>query len=193
MLVVHHDPYLDDGRVMALTRFDELPEHVPTLQVAIDACEGMWVNVEVKNDASEPGFDPTDSIAVQTAAELVLRGDPLERWVVSSFRRESVDIIHATTPSLPTAWLCLQVEPGVAAAVAAAGHVAIHPWVELLTAEAIAQCHDAGLRVNVWTCDDPERMAELIALGVDGVCTNVPDIARQVVDTGRTSRSTSGS
>jgi glycerophosphoryl diester phosphodiesterase len=31
--------------------------------------------------------------------------------------------------------------------------------------------------VNTWTCDDPERMAELLEWGIDGICTNVPDVA----------------
>jgi glycerophosphoryl diester phosphodiesterase len=34
----------------------------------------------------------------------------------------------------------------------------------------------------VRTVDDPTRMAELLDLGVDGLCTNVPDVARRVVD-----------
>ena len=38
--------------------------------------------------------------------------------------------------------------------------------------------------MNVWTVDDPARMAELVALGVDGIVTNVPDVARRVVDGG---------
>ena len=37
--------------------------------------------------------------------------------------------------------------------------------------------HDAGLRVNVWTVDDPARMVELADMGVDGIVTNVPDVA----------------
>jgi glycerophosphoryl diester phosphodiesterase len=41
--------------------------------------------------------------------------------------------------------------------------------------------HDAGRAVNVWTCDDPVRMAELVEWGVDGICTNVPDVALEVV------------
>ena len=33
------------------------------------------------------------------------------------------------------------------------------------------------MEVNTWTCDDPVRMAELIEWGIDGICTNVPDVA----------------
>ena len=38
-----------------------------------------------------------------------------------------------------------------------------------------------GVQVNVWTCDDPERMVELVEWGVDGICTNVPDVALSVI------------
>ena len=37
--------------------------------------------------------------------------------------------------------------------------------------------HDAGLAVNTWTCDEPERIRWLADLGVDAVITNVPDVA----------------
>jgi glycerophosphoryl diester phosphodiesterase len=35
--------------------------------------------------------------------------------------------------------------------------------------------------VNVWTCDDAEAMARLAGWGVDGICTNVPDVAVAVL------------
>ena len=32
----------------------------------------------------------------------------------------------------------------------------------------VAACHDAGLAVNTWTCNDPVRLVELADWGVDG-------------------------
>jgi glycerophosphoryl diester phosphodiesterase len=193
VVVVHHDPVLPDGRALIETRRDDLPHFVPTLTEALDACEGMWVNVEIKHDPSEPGFDPRETIAFATAELLARRPEPVSRWLVSSFRRETIDAVHAAEPELATAWLCLELDGAVAASLAADGHVAAHPWVERLTPEVIAACHGVGLRVNTWTCDDPNLMQHMIASGVDGLCTNVPDVGRQVRDTGITSRSTSGS
>ena len=47
LLVIHHDPTLSDGRVIARTDAAELPAHVPHLGAALDACAGLWVNVEI--------------------------------------------------------------------------------------------------------------------------------------------------
>jgi len=45
--------------------------------------------------------------------------------------------------------------------------------------------HDAGRRLFVWTVDEPADLTRFVALGVDGLCTNVPARARQVVDASR--------
>ena len=42
-----------------------------------------------------------------------------------------------------------------------------------LTAEAVARFHAAGLQVNCWTVDDPEKAAPLVAMGVDYITTNI--------------------
>ena len=42
--------------------------------------------------------------------------------------------------------------------------------------------HARGLSVLVWTVDDAERMERLTAWGVDGIITNLPGVARSVVD-----------
>ena len=175
-LVVHHNPTVDDGRLIADVRAADLPGHIPALSEALDACDGMWVNVEIKNDPAEGDFDPTDSIADRTL-ELLRARDEDDRWVISCFRLETVDRCRALAPEIRTAWLTFEVPDDVIGTLAARGHFAWHPWVGTLTRAEIDSAHAAGLHVNTWTCDDPMRMGELIAWAIDGICTNVPDVA----------------
>jgi glycerophosphoryl diester phosphodiesterase len=180
VLVVHHNPHFDDGRLVAGTTYADIPSHVPTLRAALDACAGMWVNVEIKNDPEEPDFDPTESIADETIAHLLARGED-DRWLISCFRVETVDRCRALAPQIRTAWLCLGVPEGAPSQMVEKGHVAIHPWVRMLARETIDECHALGVQVNTWTCDDPDRMRELLEWGIDGICTNVPDVALGVI------------
>ena len=178
-LVVHHDPVLADGRPIRTVAAVELPSHIATLDAAIDAGTGMFVNVEIKNDPDEPDFDPTEWVAHRVAAVLSARV-PHSRWLISSFRSETVDVCRRLAPSVPTAWLVETATPHVIATAARKGHAAVHPEEGHLTFEAVRAAHAVGLAVNAWTCDDPHRMRELIAWGVDGFCTNVPDLALAV-------------
>ncbi len=41
-----------------------------------------------------------------------------------------------------------------------------------VSADDVKMLHDNGLKVNVWTVDDPDRAAELTAMGVDFITTN---------------------
>ncbi|MFM7891795.1 MAG: glycerophosphodiester phosphodiesterase [Actinomycetota bacterium] len=181
-LVVHHDAELADGRVIAQLNKSQLPDQIPTLDEVLDACGDMWVNVEVKNYYTEPDYDPND---VRTLAVLdvlrrrvALHGDPT-RYLLSCFRRTTIDRAHTEWPVLPTAWLTVTTSnpKELARDLRASGHTAIHPEVSRLTRETIDMFHDEGIKVNTWTCDDPQRMRELIAWGIDGICTNVPDVA----------------
>jgi glycerophosphoryl diester phosphodiesterase len=175
-LVVHHDALLHDGRVIRDTRSIDLPADIPTLPDALDACAGMFVNIEVKNDPSEPDFDQSDWVATHVAAELVRRGSD-RRWLISSFRLETVDRFRRVLPSARTAWLVTDADADVIRTCAAAGHAAVHPRVDHVTRESVRAAHAAGLVVTPWTCDDPVRIRELIGWGIDGICTNVPDTA----------------
>ena len=40
--------------------------------------------------------------------------------------------------------------------------------------------HRRGVPVQCWTINDPEKMRELIALGVDGITTDRPDLLKEV-------------
>jgi glycerophosphoryl diester phosphodiesterase len=149
---------------------------VPSLSHALDACEGMFVNIEIKNDPSDPDHDPTDWVVHRVGELLVRRGGGV-RWLVSSFRFETVAMCRRVLPAIRTAYLVETIDDDVIARTAAAGHVAIHPWVDTLDERSVRVAHAAGLAVNTWTCDDPDRIGALLRWGVDGICTNVPDVA----------------
>lgn len=176
-LVVHHDPHLADGRAVAATRADELPAAVPSLETALDACVGMAVDIEIKNDPDEPGFEPDRALADDVATVVAARGDT-DRVLVSSSDRASIDRLReVASPPIATAWLVTVPPPDAVEVVVAGGHRALHPSWEAVDPALVERAHAAGVAVNVWTCDDPEAMVRLAGWGVDGICTNVPDVA----------------
>ena len=185
-MAVHHDAVLPDGRVICEMTAVELPEHVPLLPAALDACEGMWVNIEIKNHPLDADFDPSDSLAATVATHLAERGED-HRWLISAFNRQTVDAMRTLRPEVRTAWLTNGVRDEdlerVARDLAGFGHTALHPDTRFLNQRCIDVFHSHGLQVNSWTIDDPARMAEVIGWGIDGICTNVPDVAIQVRDT----------
>jgi glycerophosphoryl diester phosphodiesterase len=183
-VIVHHDAHLPDGRAIVDLARNELPEQICDLDVALDACVGMSVNIEVKNWPEDPDFDPTETVAEEVVSLVRRRGAQAD-VLVSCFHQPTIDRVHALDPSIATAFLHHYEDRSwddLAAAIAAAGHRALHPWDGVVDAPLMAAAISHGLEVNVWTVDDPDRMAALIDLGVDGLCTNVPDVARRVVD-----------
>ncbi|MEO5973893.1 MAG: glycerophosphodiester phosphodiesterase [Ilumatobacteraceae bacterium] len=183
-LVVHHNAVLADSIALKDLSRDQLPAYIPNLTQALDACSGMWVNIEIKNDEREPDFDSSDKVA-EMVVDLLRRRNPTQRWLISSFRRETVDYVHTLWPHLPTAWLTNHVIESDAEALAeslnASGHCALNPNVRDLSRQVVSIMHRNGLAVNAWTCDDPVRIGELIDWGIDGICTNTPDVALRVL------------
>jgi glycerophosphoryl diester phosphodiesterase len=50
-----------------------------------------------------------------------------------------------------------------------------------LDARLVAEAHELGLAVIPWTANDPKDMANLIALGVDGIISDRPDLLRSLL------------
>ncbi len=180
-LALSHDDTLPDGTVVMETALADLPEGITDLASALDVCRPLAVvNTEIKNWPDDRDFDATEQLAASVVALLDARGELDDgRNLISCFHLPTVDRVHELARGLPTAWLLGMVEePGLLIDKAADhGHVAVHPHHSFVTEAFVTLAHAAGLAVNTWTCDDPDRIRALADLGVDAVVTNVPDVA----------------
>jgi glycerophosphoryl diester phosphodiesterase len=139
---------------------------------ALDACEGMGVNVEIRTPRRRRLR--RDGASAVTVAALQAR-DGASPILVSCFDITTLARVRALDPSIATALLTFALDDvrAVIDDAAAAGHRALHPFDATVDAALVDAAHVAGL-VNVWTVDDP-LACRAADLGVDGICTNVPD------------------
>ncbi len=180
--VVHHDAHLADGRRIGHMNADELPDYVPSLAEALEACDGVGVHLEIKNLPDDPDYDSENLVADAVAGLIAAYLGP-DRAVVSSFNVAAVQAVRAVDSSIPTALICGIVSPQHAVERARANEMsAVHAFDAMCDSSFVRRAHDAGLIVNAWTVNDARRMAELLDMGIDGLITDVPDVARAVVD-----------
>jgi glycerophosphoryl diester phosphodiesterase len=167
-LVVYHDPELAGTPIRRLV---EPP--LPGLATALDASAGGLVNVELKTDGDAP------SGVAAALCGLLLRRGGRDRVLASSFDPVALRTVRALRPNIPTA-LVIGIESDIGAALreaAIARHHALHPSAELVDRLLVGHARSLGLALHVWTVNDADEVARLARLGVDGVITDVPDVA----------------
>jgi len=180
--IIHHDPSLADGRNLHELSLRDLPHHVPSLLAALDACGSLIVNIELKNSQAESFYDRDFDVVRRVIDELDTRSDDAARWLVSSFDLATLNEFHRLRPEIPTAFLTAgEPESGLSTAIDG-GHSAWNPWWQDVRVDLVETAHEHGVAVNAWTCNGPEDIERLIGWGVDGVITDVPDIALLVRD-----------
>jgi glycerophosphoryl diester phosphodiesterase len=163
---------------------------VPTLAEAFDVLAGMIVNVEIKCFPMEPDADP-ERIVVRGVVELVAQRDLYEPVIVSSFDLDAVDAVRALDPRVVTAWLTAGLPPATTIPIVAdRGHTWLNPDRATMTKGsdegpavdgAVREAAAHGVRLAVWTVDEPVDITGLAAAGVDAIITNVPDVALAVL------------
>jgi glycerophosphoryl diester phosphodiesterase len=184
VLVLSHDPVVPGFGLVVEQPFAALRAavpSVPTLEEAFAALDGLIVNVEIKCFPTEPDADP-ERVVVHGVVALLDRLAVHERVIVSSFELDAVDLVRALDARVATGWLTFGLTPADALPVVAdRGHAWLNPDRASMRGPAAADAVHAaaarGIRLDVWTVDDPDEIAALAAAGVDAIITNTPDVA----------------
>lgn len=178
-IVVVHDPDLD-GRPIATLSLDDVRGHrlpngeqVPTLAEALDVIgDGTDTFIEVKT-LSDAGDGPLLG---------VIDGAPAPtRCRVHGFDHRIISRLCSKRAGLPAGVLSASYLLDPVAPIAASGARALWQHADLVDVPLATMVHDAEYDLYAWTVDRPDRMRALLAMGVDGLCTNRPDLAREVV------------
>lgn len=153
---------------------------IPSLEQVLTEFTDVTVSVEIKQ--TQP------SMSVQLCDVLVATGS-VESVYLSANDDSAVYAAQAECPAatlITTTYADLDARRAAQAAGEAwcsASPIGQPPWKEgRFTAESVRQSHLHGSAIYTWTVDDPDVLAELAEVGVDGVYTRRPDIARQVFD-----------
>lgn len=152
---------------------EKIPELEEVLQL-IAGWDGL-LNIEIKNG---PIFYPGIEKAVADAIE---KFHLTQRTIISSFNHYSLVEIRKLNPEIKTAPLYMSgiYEPWEYAR--RLGACAIHPLFYNIVPEVMKGCKLNGIKVNPYTVDQPEYIKAMAAAGVDGIITNVPDIALNIM------------
>jgi glycerophosphoryl diester phosphodiesterase len=148
-------------------------ERLPTLADAAARCkrDGIAANIEIKPC---PGRDAITGQLVARAALALWQGEtpPL----LSSFSFEALAAAREAAPTLPRGMLFEAVPEDWLRIVRELDCVSLHASHKHLTAELVAEIRAEGLRVLVYTVNDPDRAKLLAQWGVDMICTDRIDM-----------------
>ena len=193
-IVICHDETIDrisngSGAVRAYTlkelkQFNFCSVHpefglvkIPTLREVLDFMQekDFRLNIELKTSNYDyPGLE-------EATSNLVKEYGLSDRVIYSSFGYASLKKLRQCDKDAHIAILC-STDFVLQEDIEALQAIAIHPWEQLVTAENVKKWHEWGVKINTWAVNRPERIKDLIAMGIDAFITDCPDRGRKAVE-----------
>ncbi len=180
-LVVIHDDKVNrttngKGRVIKKT-FKQLRQlnvgrgqKIPSLRQILDFIDRRaQVNIELK------GRGTAKPVAVMIKEYVASRGWFYDDFLVSSFNHRELEKFKNYLPQVRLGVLISRQKKTLAYFKKRFQPLAINLPLKLAKTGLIKTAHQLGLKVLVWTVDDPLEIKKLKALGVDGIFSNFPD------------------
>jgi glycerophosphoryl diester phosphodiesterase len=181
----------DDYRIVTLEKVfafvDQYAQSPDKSESQRQNARNVRFNLETKRKLDHPeyigdGFDGSGPATFERELVDVIRDHELiERVTVQSFAPESLWAVAELEPELRLAVL-EKARQAPLSTYADKGASVWSPKASLVDADAVAEARQAGLQVKPWTVNEPAEMRRLIALGVDGIITDRPDVLIAVLD-----------
>jgi glycerophosphoryl diester phosphodiesterase len=146
-------------------------ERVPTLAEVLETARGAaGVVIELK-------YYGHDQALEQRVVDIVEATDMASEVALMSLKYEGIQKVRALRPDWPVGLLSATALGDLAGL--DADFLAVNTGLAKL--RFIRHAHAQGKQVFVWTVNDPVSMSRMISLGVDGLITDEPEMAREVL------------
>ncbi len=185
--VVHHDRLLDRATrasgPLAIHTAAELREiGVPTLREVLERYPRTAIIVELKVPGAELARAVVDEIR---------RADAVECVCLGSFSATALWAARSAAPEIATSACQLEVRLALYRSWLrlSPGRVGYRAFqvpetsggTRVVSPRFVELAHRRGLRVEVWTVDEPEDIGRLLDWGVDSIISDRPDVAARAV------------
>ncbi len=180
-LMVIHDLKVDrttngTGYVCEKT-FDELRpldagknQAIPTLQEVLELIDKkVRVNIEIKNKgAPGPVFNVIKGYVQR-------KGWSWDDFLVSSFNHYELQEFSLLGAQIKTGAIIAGIPIGYADCASKLKSHSLHSSKEFINQDLVDDAHKRGLKVYVYTLNEPEDIQKIKLLGIDGIFSNFPD------------------
>ncbi len=159
---------LDAGAWFAL---EYVGARVPSLGDVLDLTAGQAaLNVEIKSPA--PDWEATAHVLL----DLLAAKGRLDSTIVSSFDMGALRAVRERSAAarIGVLWKSADLDPLWLLAEGLEAR-SLHLLNGLIDAAVVETAHGRGLGVIAWTVNDPQAIAQLAALGVDGIISDYPE------------------
>lgn len=181
--VIIHDRWLDrttNGTGLVVDQAHEYlctldagaGESIPLLtEVIQQAPKDAILNIEIKY-----AYD-IESLVEEIRSACRAYGFPLRHLLISSFNHNWLTRFKLLMPNTQIGALTASYSHNPTAYASDIDADYANVALDVVDYEFVVQAHNNGLKVMVYTVDQPQDIALLASWGVDGIFTNVPDVA----------------
>ncbi|MCB8978801.1 MAG: glycerophosphodiester phosphodiesterase [Ardenticatenaceae bacterium] len=161
---------------------------VPTLEELFQRYPDMRMNIEIKQE--------TPSM-VRPFCDLIHDYNMQDKILVATFHKATVEEFRADCPDVITSMVEPEIQlffglnavylgalfqaPGTAFQVPTTSSLPVIGEVDVITERFVRVAHSHNIQVHAWTINETAEMERLIALGVDGIITDRPDLLLEVI------------